>query len=197
MDHADVVAKGHYATVAVGVVTVASTGEQRRLEGQTTNREQASGWASIYEVTGPDDLRLECADITWDDCSSPQRDVRTLERHGSPQRFDRLCHGLRLAVHPAGSLHFVELRQARMKSDDWSNLYYATPEELDDGAATKVARTLRAVGAHEVGTREAVLGDTGRRRRFLCATFDAEANLVPVVAYVVTRVLPVLHRVQA
>lgn len=185
--------------VTVGDVTIRLTETTEPIEGQTASGRAATGVATIYEIEGPDRLRLRCADIAWDaDDAPPERDVHTLERYGSPQRFDRLCHGLRLTVQAHGKVGcFVELRQARMKSATWSNLFRADRADLDVGARVDVAATLRSVGATEVGYRRHVLGDDGRRRNYVCATFGPEADLVPIVAYVLTRVLPVLHEVDA
>jgi len=48
------------------------------------------------------------------------------------------------------------------------------------------------LGATAYGTREVVLNDTSRRRTYLAVTFPKAAVDVPVAAFVLTRVLPLM-----
>lgn len=54
---------------------------------------------------------------------------------------------------------------------------------------------LRALGATKTGTRHELLGKRGPRMNKLCAIFPQEKDLVPVAAYVMTRVAPVYSRI--
>jgi hypothetical protein len=93
-------------------------------------------------------------------------------------------------VLPHGAHAFCELRQARAKGESWANLYKASLAELDSSAGVSVAKMLRVAGAHDVGSREALLGDSDRRRAFLCTTFDDLVQEVPVMAFLLTRTIP-------
>ena len=172
-----------------GAFVIRLQDEDVPASGQDATGTATDGRSRVFEVTGPDDLRLLVRDTTWD---TGERDLAVHDRCDAPQRFDRLVSGSRLTVQPG----LVELRQARMKPGGWSNLFKADLAELDDGAGTDVATALRDAGATDVGTREEVLGDTGRRRSFVVATF-ADGREVPVVAYVLTRVAPVWFEVAA
>ena len=57
--------------------------------------------------------------------------------------------------------------------------------------------TLLAHGASAVGTRAELLGDDGRTRTRFGALFPEDAELVPVVAYALTRVASVARGVGA
>lgn len=145
--------------------------------------------ATIYHVMGPE-VKLTLHNIVFDDGA---RQVITEKTHYSPARFNRLIRRLRFTTLDNNNGIFV-LRQARMKDDVWSNLFTATRQQLDVGAGMDVEKALLDAGASAYGTRAEVLGETGRTRNQMCVTFrDDEGDLVPLVAYVATRVLPVLR----
>lgn len=170
------------------VVTPLGTTEPRF--GPTLTGAETSGRATLYDVTGPHGLHLRIADTSW---SNGERDVRVEERYDSPQTFDQLVGRVRLGVYRAAELLWVELRQARMKVPNRCTLHHATAAELDAGAGVVVRAALLECGATEVGMREDVFGDSSRKRRFMCATFQEKATTVPVVAFVLTRVAPVMR----
>lgn len=154
------------------------------------------GTATTYAVTGPGTLHLTVADITWD---NGERDLRTIHRHTSPQRFDRLLHGGRLTVndHDGTANKRIDLRQMRMKDANWSNLKRATLLELDAAAECSTTKTLKGFGATKIGTRAEVIGDTSPHAGNMCATFPVTATDVPIAAYLITRVASLYRQVQA
>jgi hypothetical protein len=108
-------------------------------------------------------------------------------------RLRSLDGRLRLGVSRSNGRAFCELRQARPKGGAWSNLYKASLADLNAAAGVNVVRELRAVGATALGTRGEVLGDDGQRRSFMCVTFDPNASVVPIIAFVLTRAAPLLE----
>ena len=178
--------------IRVGDFTIRSTGRQR-ITGESIDSYQGAAEAECYEVRGPGGVDLVIRDARWE---SGERDVAVLDRGTCPQHLDRLRNGLRLQVARHGQF-YVELRQARLKEGGWSNLFAATEHELDAGAGTRAFDALYAAGAQAVGTREILLGDQGRTRSRLGATFREEADAVPVVAYVLTRVAPLARGLAA
>ena len=113
---------------------------------------------------------------------------------GEANPLARLQHGSRLAVIERGGARFVELQISRIKASAptmWSGLYRAEVENFDevDGSWREVLTGLGAV----VGTREQVLGDSGRRRRNLCVRLDGDVLLAPLVSYCLTRVIPLVR----
>lgn len=90
-----------------------------------------------------------------------------------------------------GRERYVELRQVRLKPNGRGNLFAPDEAGLDAGAGIGVAEELRRYGAAAVGTRAELLGDAGRHRARLGARLPCGAEMVPVVAYVLTRVAPV------
>ncbi len=71
-------------------------------------------------------------------------------------------------------------------------MFRASQEELDRGAGVGTVVTLRNFGATDIGPRQVLLGDTTNRRLYWCVVFPPDAGLIPLVAYVLTRVAP-LH----
>jgi hypothetical protein len=55
-----------------------------------------------------------------------------------------------------------------------------------------VGQMFSELGATAYGTREAIMGETNKRRFYLGVTFPDSAVDVPVAAYVLTRVLPLM-----
>ncbi len=180
----------------VGAVRIKSlTGMQLRKTGSTPSGQPSQGVAELFELDGPQRLRLTVAVLRW---RNGERNVETEHRHTSPERLDRLRHGLRLTLNNVPSrrgIWWAELRQARVKpcESQWSNLFKASLDELDAAAEVDTRAELLSVGAQAVGTRSKLLGDEGLRRTDLCVTYRADDLIVPVVAYTITRVLPILR----
>jgi serine/threonine protein kinase len=123
--------------------------------------------------------------------------VHTSSTSGVGPVLERLEHGLRMGINRDPSLGlWAELRQARLepaRGPHWSNLFKATLEELDEGAGLDVAALINETCGGQVGERSAILGDSGPRRRYVCATFPDESARGPLAAYLATRV-PLLWR---
>ena len=182
------------AVVELGPLAVRELSGTIQVEGETTSGAEGIGRAVLYEVAGAADrLRLTVRDTRW---QTGERDVVTCERNASPPRFDTLVGRLRLDVAHHGQ-PYVELRQARLRANGRAGLFVPDLGELDSGAGIDVRATLLAHGASAVGTRAELLGDEGRTRTRFGALFPEEAELVPVVAYTLTRVAPVARGVPA
>lgn len=123
----------------------------------------------------------------WVDCTAAENAVPELER---------LVHGLRLGVRELDDELTIELGQARLDDDGWSNVKMATSHELDAGAGVDVRKELMSVGATAFGTRAEMEGVTHNRRNYLCVTFPPEKPEVAILAYVLTRVAPIVDGVK-
>jgi hypothetical protein len=170
----------------VGAFTLRRLEDGVAAKGETASGQTSVGAVVLYELTGSDNLHLTVRDTRW---ANGERDVVACERHESPERFDTLIDRLRLAVLDHGGL-YVELRQARLRPNGHAGLYNASAADLEV-AGVEVRKTLLAHGAVEVATREDLLGDTGPARFRMGARFSDQDSLVPLVAYVLTRVCPV------
>jgi hypothetical protein len=177
----------------VGPYVVTRVGHSE-VEGETPDGEASIGQGRLFVVTDGAESRLTVRDTRW---ANGERDLVAAERHDSPQRFDTLVERLRLPVLSRGGDLYVELRQVRLKANGRGNLFAPDEEALDHGAGVLVARELERHGATSVGTREQLLSDEGRSRNRLGALFPPDADLVPLVAYICTRVAPVAQSLSA
>ena len=180
----------------VGVVKIRRNGASTTSSGESCSGARQRGHNTLYLATGPEELEITIADTCWE---NGERDVRALETSGPPQ-IDHLKMRLRLEVQELDSdakKLKIDLRQARVRLNTenlWSNLYKADEDDHDRGAGIDVAGLLSEHGA-DVGHRAALLGDRGPTRNRLCAVFPPSAEQVPIVAFVATRVLPLLNMV--
>jgi hypothetical protein len=171
----------------LGPFVLEAASEPKPVEGTTPAGYDVEGTAAFHHLRGPADLFLTIRDTRW---SNGERDLVACARHASPERFDTLVERLHLAVLRSPDF-YVDLRQARIRTNGRAGLFNASLEELNAGADLDVHAILRKAGATHMGTRGAVLGDCGRTRARYTARFDDHSCAVPLVAYVLTRVAPV------
>ena len=152
--------------------------------------DEQTGTAHAAAVTGPGGVALDLAVIGW----QGSKEVAALDCHGSPPRIQRLGRGGRIGVHledQAGE--WMELRISRMTSADWSSEYQTSLSELDEVCRLPVGAALNELGKAELGTRAELLSGTSRRRNELAVAFESGDTRVPIGAYCLVRVLPLLY----
>jgi hypothetical protein len=169
---------------------VSPTSASVRISGETFSAGMQEGSARAYSVSVPDGGLLEIATIYWD---SGDRDVRTITRLAGPVAYDRLTKGLRLGVSTSpGTGFFCELGIATHHTDKQPTVVRALPEDLELMLGQDVGAMFASLGATAYGTREDIMGETNKRRFYLGVTFPDSAVDVPIAAYVLTRVLPIM-----
>ena len=152
--------------------------------------ESQIGTATVAGVTGGGGIAVDVAVIAW----PASREVAAIDCHASPPRIQRLAHGGRIGIHRASDDEdWMELRISRLTSTDWSSEFQTTVAELEAVTRLDVDARLRELGATALGTRDTVLGETGRRRRELAVVFPPKEVVVPVAAYCIVRILPLLY----
>lgn len=172
-----------------GVIIMASPNPVR-ISGETFTAGMQDGTARAYSVSVPDGGILEVAATHWD---SGDRDVRTVTRLAGPAAYDRLVKGLRLGISAAPSReYFCELGITQNHEDRQPTVVKADAADLKMMLGSDVGEMFKTLGATAYGTREVVIDDTSRRRGYLGVTFPQTAVDVPIAAYVLTRVLPLM-----
>ena len=178
--------------ITLGSITIRQR-EEQSFESYTVSKKKSVGKLFPFHVT---DAKIDIM-IGYAVFINGERDVRALEVQKEYNTFGRLIHGLRLAIQAVpGDREYLyaELRQALPK-DPFSKhetLHPTTSEgDLDQGARLSVFDELRKVSA-EVGTKQALLGETGKRSPYLCIRFTKDNLWAPIVAYTTTRILPML-----
>lgn len=169
----------------------AEIGTARRAHrGRTADGQASEGEAYTSRVRGLG-LDVTVADITW---SSGEREIVGTDRHGSPASYEDIVGRLRIGVHDSGryrNMLMMELRAARRGTGrSRAGASMLAEAALNDMAQCDVAAELDSLTEASVGTREALLGDGGPRRRQLCAVFSAEDRVTPVLAWLYTRLAP-------
>ena len=176
--------------IPISGVSATQTSETVRISGDTFTAGMQEGTARAYSVTIPDGGILEVASTYWD---SGDRDVRTVTRLAGPVAYDRLLKGLRLGISVApGGGFFCELGITQHHEDKQPTVVRALPEDLELMLGQDVGSMFTGLGATAYGTREVIMGETNKRRFYLAVAFPATAVDVPVAAYVLTRVLPLM-----
>lgn len=99
---------------------------------------------------------------------------------------------LRLPVNDAGDLSSCDLRIARAKMDGRVTLIAPSYRDLSERSTVSVPTELRRAGATSIGTRSSVLGDSSRNRDVPVVTFADENETVPVLAFTLTRLGPLM-----
>lgn len=170
--------------------------ENRRFESANDpgGVECGPGLVRVHLVKGPAGEMLEVLDHSADDGA---RWVEVGQTFQTPLPLSRLGQGLRIGTqHVEGGL-MVEMRQARLKDGSWSNVFLADEAQLDHGAGASVAQVLADFGVAAFGTRESIIGDTGKRRRYMCAVMASDNDHSLAVIHFLTRVMPLARGVQA
>jgi hypothetical protein len=178
--------------ITLGSITIRQR-EEQSYENYTVSKKKSVGKLFPFHVT---DAKIDIM-VGYAVFINGERDIRALEVQKEYNTFGRLTHGLRLAIQPMPGdrdLLYAELRQALPK-DPFSKhetLHPTTSEaDLDQGARLSVFDELRKVGG-EVGTKQALLGEMGKRSPYLCIRFAKNNLWAPVVAYTTTRIMPIL-----
>ncbi len=158
------------------------------------NEKDVAGERKVYDATGPERIELKIADERFE---NGERQIRLLDSGAAGPRFERLTHGCRLTVAAQGALLRINLEQARMKDENWSGTFKASVAELDAGCGADTAAILEQFGVRKIGTRGEMLGDESSHKGKLCAFFPKDAELLPIAAYVITRLSPIYLRMPA
>lgn len=169
---------------------ITRSGESEVLVSETPGgRADVGALAVGFAVVHPDvELELRLLAATNGERWVEARNIRSFLTY-----VPRLEGRLRLTIDPHGAFSLCALRLAVPKGESWANLYDATLAQLCDASGVPVARELKSVGAIDVGSRHALLEDTGRTRRRLIATFAHPNEEVPVLAFVLTRLAPLVR----
>lgn len=177
--------------LTLGLLTI-HKGPEKSFEGQTTSRVKSVGKITEFFIQG-DGLGISVGYVKF---INGERDVRTIKIYQGFETFERLTRGLRLTLKPMPDntrILYAELRQAF--PNDPSNKHETlhstmSVADLDAGAGLSVVQELKKVGA-EVGSKLELLGKVERKSQYLYMRFSKDNLWAPIVAYTVTRILPI------
>ena len=110
--------------------------------------------------------------------------------------FTHLYSRLRIGITPLDLKKWCEIRVPKESPSkkDRITAQKAILELLDeDFGMNDVISTFKQFGILDIDTRESVLGDSSNRRNHLAAIWEANSLVAPVVVFVITRLLPLMH----
>jgi len=167
------------------------------FEGQSISGEESMASGYSYTLLTNFGWKMRLAYLRWE---TGEREMRALDCNSTEHRMHDMCNRLRMSISPVEvnlNHAWMELSQARLIADSdpiRTTKKKATPIELLEGAGgISAERELEKLGAR-FGTREQLLGDTGRRRGYICTVFPDGDVTVPPTAFALVRVLPVWHQ---
>jgi len=170
------------------------------FEGQSISGVKCLAGGYSYSLLTNYGWTMQLAYLHWE---NGEREVRALNCNSTEHRMHDMCNRLRMSVSEVDSgsnQAWMELSQARLvsRSDPIrTTKKKATEGEFLEGApGIPPRRELEKLGA-KLGTRNELLGDAGKRRSYLCTVFPSEDIVVPAVAFVLARTLPVWNRYEA
>jgi len=168
--------------------------------GQSISGVECEASGTEYSVLTNYGWTMQLAYLHWE---NGEREVRALNCNSTEHRMHDMCNRLRMSVSEVGfnpSQAWMELSQARLASRSGpirTTKKKATEVEFLEGAeGIPPRRELEKLGA-KLGTRNELLGDAGKRRSYLCTVFPSEDIVVPVVAFILARTLPIWNRYEA
>lgn len=176
--------------ITIGAATLEIGNSSVAVEGDTFSGGHQHGQCIPAEVRTPDGGVLEIGLTSWE---NGDRDIRCFSRLAGPLGYDRLVHGARLGVAEKRPNEWdCELGVLKYHADRPPTVVKAAMGDLDRVLGARAEELLTSLGATAVGTKEAVLGDAGRRRGYVVMTAPEGDPAPPLAAYVLTRVLPLM-----
>ncbi|MFM8387524.1 MAG: hypothetical protein ACKOCB_12000 [Planctomycetia bacterium] len=163
-------------------------------EHTTFEEEVAPCTVTPWRVRGPDGLDLT-VHLTLFDAPDAEHEAGQLHcesRHGSAQRWDEIVRRLRVGIRALRSGHLqLDLRTAVPKPPpDRATRNVVALDDLGAQVGMDVAKTLLALGAVAVGTRQQTSGETSRSRNWPSLVFRRDAQLPAIASWLITTVLP-------
>jgi hypothetical protein len=177
--------------VDMGTYSLAIGTAARVVHGRTPTGAVADGVAYLSRLEGPG-LAISAADIEWD---NGERELRGWDRHDSASVLEDVIGRLRIGVHSAErykSQSVMEIRTAIRKAEGQSNVVKTSADDFSRLLGFDIAAALDKATEAMVGTREALLKDTGARRGQLCVVFNSGDRVTPALVWALSRPLSLL-----
>ena len=110
--------------------------------------------------------------------------------------FTHLYSRLRIGIFPLNTSKWCELRVPKPSPSKNGRLtaQQTNIDSLDeDYGMSNVVDTLKQFGVLDINTRESILGDSSNRRNQVAALWNGSNLVVPVIIFVISRLLPIMH----
>jgi superfamily I DNA/RNA helicase/RNA polymerase-binding transcription factor DksA len=175
----------------LGELRVTPGGDIFRAVKPRSDREMEPCQIRPYHLAGPNDLRLVIHDIIFD---NGERLLTCGENLTLLPKWQRIVHRLKMGVKRLeDETWMMELRQAQTDDRGWARRASVSWAELQIASGMDVGAKLMELGAMAVGTRAVVHGETNKRLNQLCVRFGQPNKVVPVAAFVLATIHPMLR----
>jgi len=175
----------------LGEITILPGGEVFHAVKPRNDREMEACQIRPYRLSGPEGLELVLHDIVF---ASEERLVTCGENLTLLPKWQRIVHRLKMgAKRLEDGTWMMELRQAQTNDRGWATRSSVSLGELHAGSGIDVGSLLTELGALGVGTRRELYGETNRRQNQLAVRFGQPNKVVPVAAYVLATIHPMLR----
>ena len=178
--------------IQVGPFTL--LGPSDPLPGKLTafNKELIDASLIGWKVHHPSGLEFDLQVAMIDEGSAKEvAQVQCTNRHQSPQIWDDIVNRLRIGIQPiADGEWMMELKCAVRPNGGRATRNVWTLADYQQKTGLRLESILTSLGATAVGTRAEITDDTGRNRNYPAATFLPGDSVIPVVAWVLTTLVP-------
>jgi hypothetical protein len=142
-------------------------------------------------ITGRD-FKITLQDTNWE---NGERDIQASTVEGSNSVLIDLLRRLRIGIYPSPKHEFLstlDLRIALRGGSERATAKKLNPQKYEELTGLNFFECLNSIPNSACGTREELMKDESRRRTDFAAAFPNGDHLVPVIAFLLTRVLPLI-----
>lgn len=165
------------------------------VQGETVTERPANGIQTTWRLHIGGHRELPIWIREWD---TGERDVvlgRPDRVPPMPAALDALLGKQRASILRRGRHTVMIIYLVRPDENNHPRRKKCTLEQLTGAVGDDLVRATRQLGVVDIGTKEQLLGDTGRTRTELCGILNPKSETAPVALYVISRVVPTLKKV--
>ena len=186
--------RGRGLNLQVGSLEIKWAGKSAVKKTQSVNKVPSSAQAWRYRVQSTDNWSLVLAYCVFPGGS---RDIRIIEcSDGAPEYIRMLKNRRRMSVSldTDRGKDWVELSHAQPDSpgSEWPTLRQADQIQLDQDAGFSLGSRIEQLGG-SLGLRKDILGESKTRNNYYCAVLPHDDHRIPILCYIVTRVLALIR----
>jgi hypothetical protein len=170
--------------------------ENLTIAGETSGGNFSSGICNLYTVADENEKwRVEVAHTFWEN-----GEEEVAAKNVFPDRLNFIKNRMRMVVSKCDlpeyqDTKFATLRMAFLKSEgtsEWSNLKNASMGELSEIVGGNAVSYFKKLGAKTVDYKIDIFNQGGTTANQLIVIFPKDNTLVPIHAFIVTRLLPLI-----
>jgi hypothetical protein len=181
--------------ITVGSFQLIGPGESVHTEIASFDGRAVAATAIPWHAIGPNGCDFLIHVVLIDDDSEGEfGQVFCESRLGSPVVWDDIVRRLRVGIRRLSDGQLtMDLRSAVRKGGKPASRYCVPLAEIDRLNGLVTSALLIGLGAHAVGRREELFGETNHTHNWLAVTFPLDDIVTPAAAFVLTTLLSMMH----